>query len=63
MKIKDEQGYEKALERIAELRAEGAQAETGSELAELEAAVAGYNAQAGEPAASKGRPAGHVLEE
>lgn len=62
MKITDEQGYEQALERIAELRAAGEQADVGSELAALEAAVAGYDAQAGEPAESKGRPEGGILE-
>lgn len=62
MKISSDQEHERALERIAELRASGAQAETGSELAELEAAVAGYGVQADEPGESKGRPTGGILE-
>lgn len=63
MKIRSDQEHERALERIAELRASGAQAEKGSELAELEAAVAGYGAQADVPDESKGRPPGRILED
>ncbi len=62
MKISSDQEHERALERIAELRASGAQAGVGSELAELEAAIAGYGAQADGPGKSKGRPPGGILE-
>lgn len=61
MKITDQQAYEKALQRIAELRAAGEAASDKPELAELEAAAASYDAQAGEPAESKGRPEGDVV--
>jgi hypothetical protein len=63
MKITDQQEHERALERIAELRARGEVPKEGSELAELEAAVAGYSAMGGQPEESKGRPPEGILEE
>lgn len=62
-KVSNQQEHDRALERIAELRAEGKAADKGSELAALEAAVAGYSAIEGKPGESKGRPLGGVLED
>jgi|GEM_PF-3519375 hypothetical protein len=56
MKITDEKTYRQALERAAQLRAGGTSAETDAELAEIEAAVAGYEARPDEPDVAKGRP-------
>jgi hypothetical protein len=57
MKITDEETYRQALERAARLRASGTSAEGDTELAEIEAAVAGYVARHAEPDVAKGRPA------
>ncbi len=62
-KVTNQEEHDQALERIAELRAEGKSADKGSELAALEAAVAGYGVMDGQPGKSKGRPEGGVLED
>lgn len=61
MKITTEAEHERALERIAELRAQGESAEAKAELAELEAAVAGFVSQAGTPGTRKGKPEGSII--
>lgn len=60
-KITTEAEHERALERIAELRAKGETAEGGAELAELEAAVAGFVSQAATPGSRKGKPEGSIV--
>ncbi|MDZ3837465.1 MAG: hypothetical protein U0S49_08840 [Rhodospirillales bacterium] len=60
-KITTEAEHERALERIAELRAEGESAEGRPELAELEAAVSGFVSQAGTPGSKKGKPDGSIV--
>jgi multidrug resistance efflux pump len=60
-KITTEAEHERALERIAELRAEGETAERRSELADLEAAVSGFVTQAGTPGSKKGKPEGSIV--
>ncbi|HSO43627.1 MAG TPA: hypothetical protein VLR47_12455 [Rhodospirillales bacterium] len=60
-KITTEAEHERALERIAELRAQGESAEGQAELAELEAAVAGFVSQAGTPGSRKGKPEGSIV--
>lgn len=60
-KVTTEAEHERALERIAELRAQGDTAESATELAELEAAVAGFVSQAGTPGERKGKPEGSVV--
>lgn len=62
-KITNREEHDRALERIAELRAQGKSPDKGSELAALEAAVAGYSAMDGQPAESKGRPQGGILDD
>ena len=60
-KMTTEAEHERALERIAELRAQGDTAESAAELAELEAAVAGFVSQAGTPGERKGKPDGSIV--
>jgi hypothetical protein len=60
-KITTEAEHERALERIAELRAAGESAEGRPELAELEAAVSGFVSQAGAPGTKKGKPDGSII--
>jgi hypothetical protein len=62
-KITTEAEHERALDRIAELRARGETAEEKSKLAELEAAVAGFVSQADTPGARKGKPSGSILDD
>lgn len=61
IKITSEAEHERALERIAELRARGHSAEEKTELAELEAAVSGYASQADTPGSRKGKPDGSIV--
>lgn len=61
MKITSKDEHERALERIAELRAQGESAEVKAELAELDAAVAGFVSQAGTPGSRKGKPEGSIV--
>lgn len=60
-KVTTEAEHERALERIAELRAQGDTAEGDAELAELEAAVAGFVSQGGTPGERKGKPEGSIV--
>lgn len=62
-KITTEAEHERALDRIAELRARGESAEEKAELAELEAAVSGFVTQANTPGARKGKPNGSILDD
>lgn len=57
MKIECAEDYRRALERADALRSSGAIAEIDAELAEVEAAIAAYEALPDEPDRSKGRPA------
>ena len=56
MKITTPEASQEALERVSQLRDDGATVENNPELAELEGAIAAYSAQAGEPDESKGKP-------
>lgn len=54
--IRTSKDYERALDRMNELRGRGCEEAESRELAELEAAVAAYAQEAGKPADSPGRP-------
>jgi hypothetical protein len=54
--LKTVSDYRAALRRVAVLRDEGERAETSTELADLEGAIARYVAKPGRPATRKGRP-------
>jgi primosomal protein N'' len=54
--IRDNRDYERALQRMNELRGRGLEEEESAELAELEAAVAAYAQRSGKPADTPGRP-------
>lgn len=56
MRIATPEAYGKAIDRIDELRSAGKTAENDEELAELEGAVAAYEALPDEPDESKGKP-------
>jgi hypothetical protein len=56
VKITTPEAYRKALDRVAQLRDDGATVDNNPELAELEGAIAAYGTQAGEPDESKGKP-------
>lgn len=47
--------YDRAVQRVTELRADGAAAEDHQELAALEGAIARYVAKPGHPASRRGR--------
>ena len=54
--IRTNEEYTEYLNRAAELRDNGACAETCEALADLEAAISRYSLIPGKPASSKGRP-------
>jgi len=56
LRITAPEAYTKAIDRIDELRSAGKTAENDAELAELEGAVAAYEALPDEPDESKGKP-------
>jgi hypothetical protein len=56
LKITTPEAYRKAIDRVDELRSAGKTAENDAELAELEGAVAAYEALPDEPDESKGKP-------
>ena len=56
VKISTRGAYRKAIDRIDKLRNVGETAEGNTELAELKAAVAAYEARPDEPDESKGKP-------
>lgn len=56
MKIFTENDYREALQRVHILRAKGRTAENHAELAEVEGAIAAYEALPDQPGVSKGRP-------
>lgn len=55
--------YDRAVQRVAELREAGKAAENHDELAALEGAIARYVATPGHPASRRGRPkdTGHTM--
>jgi hypothetical protein len=56
LKITTPEAYRKAIDRVNELRSAGNTAENHTELAELDGAVAAYEALPNEPDESKGKP-------
>ncbi len=56
MKITTPEAYDKALDRVNELRAGGATVDSNDELAELEGAIAAYGVQEDVLDESKGKP-------
>lgn len=56
MKISTPEAYQNAINRINDLRSAGATAETNTELADLDSAVASYESLHDEPDVSKGKP-------
>ena len=56
MKITTPEGYQRALDRIDELRAAGETVESSQELADLESAITGYELKPDEPDESKAKP-------
>lgn len=56
MQIKTKDAYRDALDRLSKLRGAGHSSDHSTEIAELEAAVAAYQAAPDQPGTSPGKP-------
>ncbi len=56
LEISTPEAYRQALDRLSELRDNGVSADTSSEFAELEGAIAAYEVRNDGPGQNKGRP-------